>query len=57
MAVIVAQRAGNPAEAFTIVMLSGILQIAMGAIRIGRFISYTPYSVNSGFLSASASFS
>ena len=51
MAVIVAQRAGNPAEAFTIVMLSGILQIAMGAIRIGRFISYTPYSVNSGFLS------
>ena len=51
MAVVVTQHADNFTEAFTIVMLAGLLQIALGALRIGRFVSYTPYSVISGFMS------
>ena len=51
MAVVVTQHADNFGEAFTIVMLAGLLQIALGALRIGSFVSYTPYSVISGFMS------
>ena len=51
MAVVVTQHADNFAEAFTIVMLAGLLQIALGVLRIGSFVSYTPYSVISGFMS------
>jgi SulP family sulfate permease len=51
MAVIVAQNAGNLSEAFAIVLLGGVLQIAFGALRLGRYVSYTPYSVVSGFMS------
>ena len=51
MAVVVTQHAGNIAEAFSIVMLAGLLQILLGALRIGSFVSYTPYSVISGFMS------
>jgi SulP family sulfate permease len=29
----------------------GVLQIAFGALRLGRYVSYTPYSVVSGFMS------
>ena len=50
MAVVVTHSANTLAEAFTIVMFTGLLQIVFGAIRIGKFISYTPYSVISGFL-------
>ena len=50
-AVIVAQHADNLAEVATIVMLSGLLQIAFGLIRFGRYVTYTPYSVVSGFMS------
>ena len=39
------------AEAFTVVVLAGLIQIAMGALRLGRFIAYTPYSVISGLVS------
>ncbi len=39
------------AEAFTVVVLAGLVQIAMGALRLGRFIAYTPYSVISGLFS------
>ena len=39
------------AEAFTVVALAGLIQIAMGALRLGRFIAYTPYSVISGLVS------
>ena len=39
------------AEAFTIVVMAGLIQIAMGALRLGRFIAYTPYSVISGVIS------
>ena len=51
MAVIVATHADTLAEAFTIVVLAGILQILLGVLRIGRFVGYTPYSVISGFMS------
>lgn len=51
MAAIVADHAGNLAEAFAIVFLGGVLQIVFGLLRVGRFVSYTPYSVVSGFMS------
>ena len=51
MSVVVAQYADSLAEAFTIVMLAGLLQIVLGALRVGTFVSYTPYSVVSGFMS------
>ena len=51
MAVVVTQHADTLGEAFTIVMLAGLLQVALGAVRIGSFVSYTPYSVISGFMS------
>ena len=50
MAVVVTHSANSLAEAFTIVMLTGLIQIVFGLLRVGRFISYTPYSVISGFL-------
>ena len=51
MTVILMRHADNPAEAFTIVMLAGLMQIAMGALRLGHFIVYVPYSVISGLMS------
>ncbi len=50
MAVIVAAHADNIAEAFTIVIMAGLIQIMFGLLRIGRFVTYTPYSVISGFM-------
>ena len=51
MAVVVAANADNLAEAFTIVIMAGLIQILLGVLRIGRFVAYTPYSVISGFMS------
>ena len=51
MAVIVTTHAETLAEAFTIVVMAGLIQIALGVMRIGRFVAYTPYSVISGFMS------
>ncbi len=51
MAVVVTQHADTLPEAFTIVMLAGLIQIALGVIRVGSLVSYTPYSVISGFMS------
>ncbi len=51
MAAVVARYADNLPEAFTIVFLGGGIQILFGVLRIGRYISYTPYSVVSGFMS------
>ena len=51
MAVVVATHADNLAQAFTIVIMAGLIQLLLGAIRVGRFIAYTPYSVISGFMS------
>ncbi len=51
MAVIVGQHAGDLPTAFAIVFLGGILQILFGVMRVGQYVSYTPYSVISGFMS------
>ena len=51
MTVVLTQHAASLSEAFTIVMLAGIIQIALGLLRIGRFIAYTPYSMIAGFTS------
>ena len=50
MAVIVTSHANSLAEAFTVVVLAGLIQAALGVARIGRFVAYTPYSVISGFM-------
>ena len=51
MAVIVTTHADSLAEAFTIVIMAGLIQILLGVMRIGRFVAFTPYSVISGFMS------
>ena len=51
MAVIVTIHASSLAEAFTIAIMAGIIQVLLGVLRIGRFVAYTPYSVISGFMS------
>ena len=51
MAVIVASHADILSQAFTIVFLAGAIQIVFGLLKIGRYVSYTPYSVVSGFMS------
>ena len=51
MAVIVASYADSLAEAFTIAIMAGLIQILLGVAGIGRFVAYTPYSVISGFMS------
>ncbi len=52
MAVIIADHAGHDiGRALTIVVLAGVIQILLGLARIGRLVSYTPYSVISGFMS------
>ena len=50
MAVIVSGHADNLAEAFTIVVMAGLIQMLFGLLKIGRYVSYTPYSVVSGFM-------
>ena len=51
MTAIVMQYAGNPAMAFTVVMLGGLLQILFGVMKLGRFINLMPFPVISGFMS------
>ena len=51
MAAIVTLHAENLAAAFTIVIMAGLIQVALGMVGIGRFIAFTPYSVISGFMS------
>ena len=50
MAVIVTTHAESFAEAFTVAVMAGVIQILLGTLRIGRFVAYTPYSVISGFM-------
>jgi len=54
-AVIASLTARNPetglAMAFTVVMLAGVLQIAFGFLKLGRYITQMPYTVISGFMS------
>ena len=50
IAVIVSAHAESLGEAFTIVIMAGCIQILLGMLRVGRFVTYTPYSVISGFM-------
>ena len=50
MAVIVTSYAESLAQAFTIVIMGGLIQIVLGMSKVGRFVAYTPYSVISGFM-------
>ena len=49
--VIVSSYASNPTEAMTVVVMAGLLQVLLGASRIGRFAANTPHVVISGFMS------
>lgn len=51
MAAIVVQYQHDPALVFTVVMLAGLFQILFGVIKLGRYITYIPYPVISGFMS------
>lgn len=42
--------AGEPAVAFTVVMLAGLFQVIFGLLRLGRFVNLMPYPVVSGFI-------
>lgn len=42
---------GGLATAFFVVILAGLVQILMGSLKLGRFITLMPYSVVSGFMS------
>lgn len=39
------------AMAFTVVMIAGLFQMLLGALKLGKFITLMPYSVISGFMS------
>lgn len=41
---------GNPALCFATVMLAGLFQILGGILRIGKYITFVPYPVISGFM-------
>jgi len=51
MAVVITTHASTLAEALTVVVLGGLIQILLGVLRMGRFVVYTPYVVISGFMS------
>lgn len=54
-AVIANLTAANPengmAMAFTVVMMAGVIQMILGALRLGRYVTLMPYTVVSGFMS------
>lgn len=50
LVVVVAEQGLSLAEVVTITVLAGLIQLALGVLRVGRFVSYTPYSVISGIL-------
>lgn len=39
------------AMAFTVVMMAGVIQMALGFLRLGRYVTMMPYTVISGFMS------
>ncbi len=43
---------GELGKALAIVAMAGIIQVLLGALRLGTFVAYTPYAVVSGFTSA-----
>lgn len=54
-AVIANLTAANPenglAMAFTVVVMAGIVQIILGVLKLGRYVTLMPYTVVSGFMS------
>ena len=53
MSVVVIDYAGSDiSKALAIVVIAGIVQVLLGVLRLGSFVSYTPYPVVSGFTSA-----
>ncbi len=40
----------DPAVAFTVVLLAGLLQILFGVLRLGKYITLVPFPVISGFM-------
>ncbi len=54
-AVVASMIAANPenglAMAFTVVMIAGAVQILLGSLRLGHYLTLMPYSVISGFMS------
>lgn len=48
---IIATLNGNKSLAFLVVILGGIIQIIIGKLKLGKYISYISYSVISGFMS------
>ena len=52
MAVIVAEYADSIAEAATVGILAGLIQILFGLLGLGRYASYIPASLISGFFTA-----
>ena len=51
MAAVVTQYAHEPAMAFTVVIMGGAMQLLFGALRLGRFVTFVPFKVISGFMS------
>ncbi|MGH8223455.1 MAG: SulP family inorganic anion transporter, partial [Woeseiaceae bacterium] len=49
-ATVFTQYAGNPAQAFTVVMLAGLFQMLFGYLKLGRYVNLMPYPVVSGFM-------
>ena len=52
MAVVVADYADSLAQAATIGILAGLIQIVFSLLRLGRYASFVPASLLSGFLAA-----
>ena len=52
LAVVVAEQGRSIGEVVTITVLAGLIQMLLGSLRVGRYVSYTPYSVVSGILTA-----
>ena len=51
MAVVIATYADEPAIAFTVVVLGGLVQILFGVFRLGSYITLVPMTIVSGFMS------
>ena len=51
VAMVIATYAESFAEALAVIVLGGLMQALLGVLKLGRFVSYTPYVVVSGFMS------
>lgn len=52
IAVVISQPANGIPETLTVIVLAGLIQIAFGALRFGRYVSYVPSSLLVGFYTA-----